>query len=178
MSTADAAGEQGAGCGTREEVSMTAVSALTDQFERQFKTLDTLYDRVNDGAWTYADPRIKGVWQWMAHLLETVEFYLGTRDGDSFPWGHRFGVDWEDAQADAIPDQQAMRAYQEEVQALVAQALGSRRDADLLAPESLHPWTGQTHLGKLLYVMRHTQQHIGDINRVLRLNGCDALAWH
>jgi hypothetical protein len=71
-----------------------------------------------------------------------------------------------------------MRAYQEDVRAFTAQVLGNKTDAELLTPESAHPWTGQTYLGKLLYVMRHTQQHIGDINRVLRLNGCDALDWH
>jgi hypothetical protein len=161
-----------------EEASMTTVSEVLDQFERQFKTLDTLYDRVNEGAWAYADQRIKGAWQWMAHLLETIEFYLGTRGADAFPWGQRLHVDWENGQADPIPSQEAMRAYQEDVQALVAQVLGSKSDADLAAPESLHPWTGQTYLGRLLYLMRHTQQHIGDINRVLRLNGCDALQWH
>ena len=52
---------------------MTAVDAILDQFVRQFKTLDSLYDRVNDEAWACADPRLKGVWQWMVHLLETNE---------------------------------------------------------------------------------------------------------
>ena len=157
---------------------MTAISELLDHFERQFKTLDTVYDRANEGAWAYADQRLKGTWQWMAHLLETIEYYLGRFDVDSFPWGHRFGVDWEDSQAQPVPSPEAMRAYQEDVRAFTAQVLGNKTDAELLTPESAHPWTGQTYLGKLLYVMRHTQQHIGDINRVLRLNGCDALDWH
>ena len=156
---------------------MTATGELRNHFERQFKTLDTLYDRVNDEAWRYADQRVKGAWQWMAHLLETIEFYLGDKN-DGFPWRHRFGLDWEDAQADPIPAPKAMRAYQKDVHALVMQVLGSKADGGLLAPEALHPWTGKLYLGKLLYVLRHTQQHIGDINRVLRLNGCDALKWH
>ena len=71
-----------------------------------------------------------------------------------------------------------MRAYQKDVQAYAVQVLGGVTDEDLLAPESLHPWTGEVYLGKLIYLLRHTQQHIGDINRVLRLNGCDALQWH
>jgi uncharacterized damage-inducible protein DinB len=157
---------------------MTAISELQDHFERQFRTLDTVYDRANDEAWAYADQRLKGIWQWMAHLLETIEYYLGRYDADGFPWGHRFHVDWEDSQARPIPAPEAMRAYQEDVRAFVAQVLAGMSDADLLTPESTHPWTGGAYLGKLLYVMRHTQQHIGDINRVLRLNGCDTLEWH
>lgn len=156
---------------------MTAISEILGQFERQFKTLDTLYDRVNDTAWVYPDQRIKGVWQWMAHALETIEFYLGDKN-EGFEWGHRFNLDWENAQANPVPSPEAMRAYQTDVRALTLQVLGSKSDADLLAPESVHPWTGQAYLGKLLYLMRHTQQHIGDINRALRMNGCDALEWH
>jgi hypothetical protein len=157
---------------------MTAISELQDHFERQFKTLASVYDRASEEAWGYADQRLKGIWQWMAHLLETFEFYLGRYDADGFPWGYRFELDWEDDQARSIPSPEAMRAYQEDVRAFVAQVLAEKTDADLLAPEATHPWTGQAYLGKLLYVMRHTQQHIGDINRVLRVNGCDALQWH
>ena len=71
-----------------------------------------------------------------------------------------------------------MRAYQVDVEQLVRQVLGAKSDEDLMAPEAIAPWTGQLYLGKLLYLMRHTQQHIGDMNRVLRLNGDDALDWH
>jgi uncharacterized damage-inducible protein DinB len=157
---------------------VTAIDELLNHFERQFKTLDTVYDRANDAAWAHADQRVKGIWQWMAHLLETIEFYLDRYGGDDFPWGHRFNLDWEDDKAQSIPNREAMHAYQEDVRAFTTAVLGSKTDVDLLAPESTHPWTGQAYLGKLLYVMRHTQQHIGDINRVLRLNGCEALEWH
>lgn len=161
-----------------EEVLVTIVGEVMDQFERQFKMLDTLYDRVNDAAWAYPDQRIKGVWQWMTHLLETIEFYLGDKPGEDFPWGHRFDLDWETAQANPLPSPEAMRAYQRDVWASVTRIVSGKTDADLLAPETLHPWTGKTFLGKLIYLMRHTQQHIGDINRVLRLNDCGALEWH
>jgi len=155
---------------------MSVVDELLGQFERQFRTLDTLYDRVNDDAWTYPDERVKGAWRWMAHVLETVEFYLGEVN-DGFPWGHRFGLDWEDEGAEP-PSQEAMRAYQADMAQLTRTVLAGKSDRDLLEPEAVHPWTGKTYIGKLLYLMRHTQQHIGDINRVLRLNGCDALQWH
>jgi len=157
---------------------MTAVSEILNQFERQFKTLDTLYGRVNDEAWTYPDQRVKGTWQWMAHLLETIEFYTSDKPAEQFPWGHRFGVDWENAQAEPVPDKEAMHAYQKDMGQFLRQVLGNKTDQDLAAPETIYPWTGQTCLGRLLYLMRHTQQHIGDINRGLRLNGCEAMEWH
>ena len=155
---------------------MSVVDEFSNHFERQFKTLDGLYERANDGAWTYPDGRVKGAWRWMAHVLETIEFYLGEVN-EGFPWGHRFGVDWEDEQA-VPPGKEAMQAYQADVAQLTRAVLDGKTDRALVQPETVHPWTGKAYLGKLLYLMRHTQQHIGDINRVLRLNDCDALEWH
>jgi DinB family len=157
---------------------MATIDEFVNHLDRQFRTLDGVYDRANDSAWAYADQRLKGVWQWMSHVLETIEYYLGDKKSEDFPWGHRFHLDWENAQAESAPGKEAMRAYQKDVEQLVHRVLDGKSDRDLAAPETAHPWTGKTYLGKLLYLMRHTQQHIGDINRVLRFSGCDALEWH
>ncbi|MDP7638966.1 MAG: DinB family protein [Candidatus Hydrogenedentes bacterium] len=57
-----------------------------------------------------------------------------------------------------------MRKYLEDVRKQALQQLESKSEEDFAAPETLHPWTGATSLAKLLYTMRHTQQHIGDMN--------------
>ena len=157
---------------------MGLVDEFSNHFGRQFETLDGVYERASESAWTYQDARVKGVWQWLLQILETVEFYLSEKPADQFSWGHRFGVDWENDQAERIPSKDEMRAYQKDVEQLVRQALDDKSDQDMTAPETVAPWTGKTYLGKLLYLMRHTQQHIGDINRVLRANGDEALEWH
>lgn len=157
---------------------MRMVAELSDQFERQFKTLDGVYERAGKDAWACRDDRVKGVWQWLLHTLETVEFYLSEKPPDQFPWRHRFGLDWENGAAERVPGKDEMRAYQADVAQLVRQILGAKTDRDLLIPEAVAPYTGTLYMGKLLYLMRHTQQHIGDINRVLRLNGDEPLEWH
>jgi hypothetical protein len=157
---------------------MAAIDEFVNHFDRQFKTLDGVYVRASDDAWTFADQRLKGVWQWMAHLLETIEYYLSDKKSEEFPWGHRFHLSWENPPAESVPSKETMRAYQKDVEQLVHRVLAGKTDRDLATSEALRPWTGKTYLGKLLYLMRHTQQHIGDINRILRFNGCDALEWH
>ncbi|MDP7638967.1 MAG: hypothetical protein QGG73_04535 [Candidatus Hydrogenedentes bacterium] len=64
-----------------------------DHFTRQFATLDSLFACVNDEAWRCADQRMKGIWQWMTHVLQTFEFYLGEKSAGEFERGRRFGVD-------------------------------------------------------------------------------------
>ena len=157
---------------------MSIIDEFSNHFERQFRTLDGVYAKASDSAWTYPDARAKGVWQWLLHTLETVEYYLSEKSSEEFAWGHRFGLDWENARPDRIPGKDEMRAYQDDMEQLVRRTLASKTDQDLTMPEEVARWTGKLYLGKLLYLMRHTQQHIGDMNRVLRLNGDEALEWH
>lgn len=157
---------------------MVMRSALIDHFNRQFATLDSLFDRVNDEAWRCEDQRLKGVWQWMTHTLETIEFYLSDKSPDKFDWGKRFNVDWEDPRPQTMPSTQDMGQYLHDVQQHVIERLESKSEEDFTAPLTVHEWTGTTYMGKMLYVLRHTQQHIGDMNRVLAFHGCDAMTWH
>lgn len=157
---------------------MGIVDEFAAHFQRQFRTLEGAYGRASEEAWAYDDQRLKGVWQWLLHVLETVEFYLDERPADAFPWGNRFDLDWEDAGTDRVPSRAEMQVYQDEVEHLVQRALADKTEEDLAAAETLRPWTGDLFAGKMLYVIRHTQQHIGDINRVLRWHGDEALEWH
>ncbi len=53
----------------------------------------------------------------------------------------------------------------------------SRPRLNLLEPEKLHPWTGQTRMCKMLYVLRHTQHHLGEVTAELSRRGIKAAAW-
>jgi hypothetical protein len=53
----------------------------------------------------------------------------------------------------------------------VAQTLAKLDDAALLEPETVHPWTGQTRLAKMIYDLRHIQHHLGAISAELKRRG-------
>ena len=157
---------------------MALKDELIDQFDRQFKTLDGVYSRASQEAWTYTSADLKGVWHWMYHILESIEFYLSEQSVDSFQWGKRFGVGWEEGTVKAIPTMQDMKAYQTELRDIVHSTLAKKTDDEITAENTSHPWAGGTYLGKLIYLIRNTQEHIGNINQVLRLNSCDLLQWY
>ena len=68
--------------------------------------------------------------------------------------------------------------YLDDVRRLAFRQMESKTDEDFAAPETVRPWTGPTYLSRMLYLIRNTQQHIGDMNRVLAFHGCDAMKWH
>ena len=50
-------------------------------------------------------------------------------------------------------------------------------DEGLLAPEEDYAWTGSTLLGRLLYMLAHCRQHLGEINAELRRRGLPRIKW-
>ena len=58
-----------------------------------------------------------------------------------------------------------------EMRERVTQSLDRLDDVALLDPESVHPWTGDIRLGKLLYELRHIQHHLGAISEELKSHG-------
>lgn len=151
---------------------------LLDHFTRQFNTLDSLFAVVNEKAWVHKDPHLKGAWQWMTHILELIEYYFGDVKTDEFRFGHRFDLDWEIAETDRVPGMEEMKQYLDDVRRQVLSFLHARTDADFSSRQTLYLWTGTTLLGRMMYVLRHTQQHIGDINRTLGHCGCRAMVWY
>jgi hypothetical protein len=153
-------------------------SEIIDHLGRQFDTLDGVFERVDDKAWRLSDQSLKGVWQWMAHTLETIEFYMSEKSSEAFDFGGRFGVDWEDFEAAVVPTVADMQAYCEDVKPTSLDILKGKGEDAFSADETVCPWTGSTYGAKMIYMLRHTQQHIGDMNRVLAVCGCRVMDWH
>jgi hypothetical protein len=65
---------------------------------------------------------------------------------------------------DNIPDDEWMRE-------IVDRLLAKLDDAALLESETVHPWTGQIRLGKILYELRHIQHHLGMVDAELSRRG-------
>ena len=115
------------------------------------------------------------------HVINTVEGYC--REEQPASWNGllaaHFGreLDWEGTPAAELPDQQEQRGYLEAVRGKVRQWLQDKEDADLLAPQQAFPWTGPNLLSRLIYVIRNSQDHTGQLNAELRRRGLPRSTW-
>jgi hypothetical protein len=110
------------------------------------------------------------------HVLEAADFYTRP-NSKGYPWGHRFGANWESASPDQLPDKGDARDYLEDVKAQVESWVLGMGDEGLLAPEPDYTWTGSTLLGRSLYMLAHCRQHLGEINAELRRRGLPRIKW-
>lgn len=108
------------------------------------------------------------------HTLEAADGYSSTEE---FTPGYRFGIDWEAAPPERLPTKEQARTYLREVVGKTESWLRGLDDSDLLSPETQFPWTGSTLLGRVLYMLAHCRQHLGEVNAELRRRGLPRIKW-
>lgn len=108
------------------------------------------------------------------HVVETIEFYTGNIIAEQFEWGHRFHCDWEDTNSTKLPNQDEVLTYLGEVWEHSQTWI---RSHNLLEPESMFPWTGDTLLGRMLYILRHIQHHTAEMSLELKRRGYECPDW-
>jgi len=146
---------------------------LLAQAERQWAQIAACLDQLDDttacrGEGVMVPKRL------LAHIIETVDFYVSPAP-DSYKWGDRL-PDWEGAEISAFPDLAGFREYLAEVGQRMRAWFAAHDDAALLDGNTF-PWTGANHAERMVYVMRHTGQHLGEINALLRAWDVPRVAW-
>ena len=115
------------------------------------------------------------------HVINTVDGYCRNAQAES--WNglteSHFGrpLDWEGTPAGELPDQAECLAYLEAVRQHTQSWLSDLGDRGLLAPQQAFPWTGPNVLSRMIYVIRNSQDHTGQLNAELRRRGLPRSTW-
>jgi hypothetical protein len=146
--------------------------ALAAQFDRNWEMWRATIARFSDDEWRTA-PRDRMLpVRWAYHAIQTVDFYMG-ENPESFDWETR--ADWG-GDLCQLPNQKELLAYIDAMQAKIHQRLDSANDEEMLRPTAF-PWTGHSLLQQMLYLLRHTQYHLGELAMLLRLRGDNEAEW-
>lgn len=109
-----------------------------------------------------------------AHFLSTIDYYTSDLSADQFPWGKRLGVDWETDEDALLPSKDLILDYLEEMEERVVRWTNRQ---NLSAEDVLHPYCGKTVLGRMMYVLRHSESHLAELNLELRRRGYLGPEW-
>ncbi|MBI5835008.1 MAG: DinB family protein [Armatimonadetes bacterium] len=147
--------------------------ALSAQSERQWAQLGACLEQL-DEATACRGEGILVPKRLLAHIIETVDFYLAPSP-DEYAWGGTIG-DWEGTPTDGFPSLAAFARYHADVAERLREWFG-RHDDEALLGGNPFPWTGANPAERMMYVMRHTAQHLGEINALLRTWGLPLVGW-
>jgi uncharacterized damage-inducible protein DinB len=156
--------------------STVVASITTSQFEAAWGMLKQAVQSVPLEQWRTGDVEHLVPARIACHVLETADYYMSP-DPERFPWGGRFGVDWENGAREELPGQDDARDYLNEVRARVASWIAGLSDTGLLSPDAIFRSEGMSHLDRALYLLRHTQHHTGEMCAELRRRGLPRPPW-
>ena len=150
---------------------------LKEQFHRQWGSLRDSVNAIPDAEWKAGEivPLVPA--RLLHHILGGTEVYARSTSYEDYVAHRRFGADWQKAPEEELPDRPTALRCIDELEKSVDQWLDALGDAGLLETDEGFPWTGTRKLGRAVYLLRHTQNHIGDMNAELRRRGVPRGAW-
>jgi hypothetical protein len=156
------------------------MGAMAEAVARQFGASWAMWrdaiTRFPDDGWRCAERAELCPARWAYHAIQAVDFHCGPSP-EGFDWSRPFGVNWATNDASALPDKVAVLAYLAEIEGRVDAWVRTLDDAELLEQGSW-PWRPGGHLlGHLLYVLRHTHHHLGEVCLLLRERGIEQPDW-
>ena len=153
------------------------VNSLKDQWTRTWLMWEEMIQNIPDEQWARGDMDYLIPARHLIHVTVGEDVFSGDTPlakSDETKW---FGVTaWETAPSE-LPGKQVALSSLAVFKSTVEARLSLLTDEDLLEPEQVHPWTGQTRMSKMLFSLRHTQHHLGEVNAELIRRGIEGVRW-
>jgi hypothetical protein len=98
------------------------------------------------------------------HILQGVKYYIEDQSVVAFVSGRSFEGDWRTVSEEALPSRDDVLICLNELEAKTEQWL-SEMDYD--AENQAFDWAGKTKLGVVIFLLRHSVYHIGELGSLL-----------
>jgi hypothetical protein len=149
------------------------ISTVRDHYARTWTMLAEMIDNIPDQEWTKGD-MIPA--RHVVHVIVGANVFVGDIPLDQYDPTEFLGTEareggpWNFTPEELWSKKVALTKLAE-MRETVEQSLARLDDAALLEPETVHPWTGQTRMGKMIYDLRHMQHHLGANSTELKRRG-------
>lgn len=163
---------------------MTVKAAIFKQLDATWAELRAACEQIPEEHWNTGDIDCLIPARHVLHAISAAEVDLSdTQPKTGEQWGERSAaywgrpLDWEGADASDLPSRTEMCEYLDHVRAEINAWLDSKSEDDLLAEQTIFTWTGPNLLSRCIYIIRHNQGHVQEINVELRRRGLPRIKW-
>jgi len=156
---------------------MSTIGKMLDaQFSRMWKLLREVITKAPETLWGEGLRPLHEPSRVAYHIVETVDFYSG-ETAKNFPWGKKLSVDCWEAAVSELPSKSQVNKYTDEVREKTEAAFAEWSDPKFLGPQEVFLWTGETLLDRMIYALKHSYYHLGQINGTIRASGNEPAEW-
>jgi hypothetical protein len=159
------------------EEAYTLVSSVKDQWARAWAMWEDMIRSIPDDEWRKGDIDYLIPARHLIHVAVGDDVFSSDTPFDEYDHLQCFGLEAWKTPPGQLPSKETALDTLADIRATVEARFAKLDDAALLESEKIHPWTGQTRVGKLLYNLRHIQHHLGEVNAELIRRGIKGVGW-
>ena len=138
-------------------------NGLLDQFDRSLDMLREVIENIPSEKWLtgFSETFVPAMIAY--HTVESLDFYFSNKTEEEFKWGYRFRGPWWETRPGDWPTKEEVATYLEEVAEKIGMFFESTTDDELVKRFDLYDRSGRTVLTHLVYALRHTMHHQGQL---------------
>ncbi len=141
---------------------------LKAEFQKQYAHIWRVFERLvkdfNDATWLSAGRRATRPARLSFHILKSTKYYLEDSSEMRFASGKPFETDCEKAPDEALPSRADILDC---IKLFAAKTDRWLSDLDYSAENTAFPWAGESKLGVVIFLMKHSLYHLGELSSLL-----------
>ena len=134
------------------------------QYEHTWRVFERIVKDFDNDAWIHTGRGTITPVRIAFHILKGVKYYIEDSTTLLFASGKSFESNWETAPDEDLPSQNDILVCINELQAKTEKWL---TEMDFHAENRSFKWAGETKLGVVLFLLRHSVYHIGELSSLL-----------
>ena len=157
---------------------MSIANHIARQFETVWGTIGEAIALIPDNEWASGTDGPSTPVIQLAHIAAGIALYLPP-PGKHWPrWceNEKGNFDWQVRPDPCLPREEFCR-YCDAVRSDVSTWLGTLGDPAVLEETSPEDWRGSCLIDLLLYVLRHSERHLGNLHAEMRRRGIERPRW-
>jgi hypothetical protein len=145
-------------------------SELIVQYAHIWRVFERLVNDFDDQAWLHTGRKVMTPARLSLHVLKSTKYYIQDDSTVIFPSGKPLDLNGMTAADSELPSREDMKWGIKEFARKTEAWLS---DMDLASPNKAFDWAGKTKLGLVIFLLKHSLFHIGELSCLLNesLNG-------
>jgi hypothetical protein len=137
---------------------------FVSQYSHTWRVFARLVNDFDDEAWIHTGRDASIPVRLSFHILKSTKYYIEDSEEIRFASGKAFDTHCATAKEDELPSRndiiEAIDYFSTKTENWLA-------EIDYLSTNEVFPWAGQTKLGVVLFLLRHSLYHLGELSSLL-----------
>ena len=135
-----------------------------EQYEHTWRIFEAVVNDFDTDAWITTGRGTTTPARTAFHILQGVKYYMEDSSTILFASGKPFDSNWETMNDEDLPSQNDILVCIDELKAKTKKWLS---ELDFNAENRSFDWAGKTKLGVVIFLLRHSLYHIGELSSLL-----------